>query len=811
MWEKIEVYPHRRVDKQVKERTISPKKVSINKVLNFGNLALYFVGFFIGRAILLGELVPFAAAFVGASSRVLGGSGFGAALAVMIGLFTVKEDVPLAASTLTVALVWLAARTLLRGSKKEWLIVPGLVFVVTVVVKATFVAFGSPSLYNYITVIFEAIFAGVLAFVFLTALRPFADTKKIRPLNGEEVFCLLVVLAGIIAGCNALHYSVLTLDGIITKGVILLAALVGGGGFGAAAGAVAGVIPALGGQANPLLLGVYSFSGLLAGVFRNFGKVGVVAGFILGNIILSLYLTSYGELANILAETGVAVLFILMIPRRALDRIKVFLKTQIPGEQRTLIRDMRFKEVVKARFREWSRMFSELSRTFEQVSTTAQRSREEKGLQDLFNEVTNRVCDGCALYRTCWEREFYKTYQDVLDLFSMVEAYGKVDVDDVPENLRRRCGRVKEICVTVECLYDNYKINQYWSDRFGESRDIVSEQLKGVAKIMDGLSEEIELDLGKDRGLDKKIKEELAKQKIAVVDLYTVSKDGDKYEVNVSMLPCGGKMECQGKIAPAISEFTGQEFAVAGHCGHRKGEEFCSFRLYPSLTYRVSTGIAKIGKHGSNISGDSYSFRQLDDGNFAVILSDGMGAGPRAALESSTTVSLLEHLLESGFGHTLSIKTVNSILTLRSFDDESFSTIDLAIINLYTGQVSFSKIGASPSYLIRGNKIKTVFAESLPAGVIDDIEVGSLVRVLKEGDMLVMVSDGALDSCMSKDKEEDFIHILRQTMNLDRSLLLNPQDFASCLLKEAYRDYGGHKLVKDDITIIATLLEKNTR
>ncbi|HZK18797.1 MAG TPA: stage II sporulation protein E, partial [Clostridia bacterium] len=558
-------------------------------------------------------------------------------------------------------------------------------------------------------------------------------------------------------------------------------------------------------------LGAYSFSGLLAGVFRNFGKVGVIAGFVLGNIILSLYLTNYGQLANILAETGVAVLFIIMIPRRTIDRIKIFMKTQIPGEQRTLIRDMRFKEVVQARFREWSRMFSELSRTFEQVSSTAQRSREEKGLQDLFNEVTGRVCDGCALYRTCWEREFYKTYQDILDLFSMVEAYGKVDVDDVPENLRRRCGRVKEICVTVECLYDSYKTNQYWSDRFGESRDIVSEQLKGVANIMANLSEEIELDLGKDHGLDKKIKGELAKQNIRVVDLYTVSKENDKYEINISMHPCGGKMECQSSIAPAVSSITGQDFAVAGHCSHKKGEEVCSFRLYPSLTYRVAAGVAKIGKHGSNISGDSYSFRQLGDGNFAVILSDGMGAGPRAALESSTTVSLLEHLLESGFGHALSIKTVNSILTLRSFDDESFSTIDLAIVNLYTGEVSFSKIGASPSYLIRGNRIKTVFAESLPAGVIDDIEVGYQVRVLKEGDMLVMVSDGALDSCMTNDKEEGFTQILKRTIGLDKSLLLNPQDFASCLLKEAYKDYGGHKMVKDDITIIATLLEKSIK
>lgn len=837
MWEKIDVYPYRRAgDKKSRYYRVFKEKIgtksgdrnktafkartrgksgfsseSVGQVFSLSGFFLCLAGFFMGRAVLLGELAPFGMAFVGASSRLMGGSGLGVTLAVLLGLYSIGSSIHFSSSAAVVAAIWLLSRTALRRTKKQWLVVPGLVLVVTLVVKTSFAAFVNPSLYDYISVAFEAVFAGVLAFIFLNALAPFSGERRTRPLSGEEIFCLIVAFAGIIAGSGGISYNLLTLHGVITKTFILLAALVGGGGMGAAAGAIMGIIPGISSATSPALIGAYSFSGLLAGIFKGFGKIGVIMGFLLGNIILSLYTTTYGELASILAETGVAILLVLVIPGRLVETIRVFFRSQIPNIRGIPPRDAQFKEIVKSRFREWSRMFRELSRTFERISATSELPAKDRSIQSLFNEVAAKVCEGCAFYKTCWEREFYKTYQDILDMFSTVETYGKISEKDLPEALRHRCGRTREMAVTINCLYDTFKVNRYWSERLMESRDLVSEQLKGISHIMDNLSNELDLEMGQAKDVDKELLDKLRKFNVPVIDLYTIKQEGsDRFEINIIMPACSEEseeMECQQKVAPLVSKITGQHFSVAGSCSRKEGEETCTFRLYPSLAHRVLVGVARMGKGGSNISGDSYSCLELNEGRFAVMLSDGMGAGPKAALESSTTVSLLEYLLESGFGQNLAVKTVNSVLSLRS-SDENFATVDLSILNLYTGNVDMVKIGAATSFLVRGRKVRMITSDSLPVGILKEIEVRTIKKTLKSGDVLIMVTDGALDVHKGEEKEEWFINMLRETVSLDPERPEDPQELAEYLLEEVKAEAGGSAGVPDDVTIIVLKLEK---
>jgi len=214
-------------------------------------------------------------------------------------------------------------------------------------------------------------------------------------------------------------------------------------------------------------------------------------------------------------------------------------------------------------------------------------------------------------------------------------------------------------------------------------------------------------------------------------------------------------------------------------CTAREGEASCHLRFYPDLNYRLSLGAAGIGRNGSIVSGDSYAFFHLKGGRFALALSDGMGSGPRAALESGTTLSLLRHLLETGFGQDLAIKTINSILVLRS-PGESFATVDMAVINLCNGQADFVKIGAVSTFFVHGGQVELIKASSLPVGIIEDIEVATVNRTLEPGDLLVMVTDGVLDSYKgSGDREEWLAGILLDVTEMQ------PQEIAELFLKLA--------------------------
>ena len=80
-----------------------------------------------------------------------------------------------------------------------------------------------------------------------------------------------------------------SLQSIFSRWLILWAALWGGPGGGAALGVVVGLAPSVQGLLSLGPLAYYALAGLLGGLFSGFRKLGVVIGFILANVFLSIY------------------------------------------------------------------------------------------------------------------------------------------------------------------------------------------------------------------------------------------------------------------------------------------------------------------------------------------------------------------------------------------------------------------------------------------------------------------------------------------------------------------------------------------
>jgi stage II sporulation protein E len=130
--------------------------------------------------------------------------------------------------------------------------------------------------------------------------------NRVKPMNVEETACLLVLLAGIIAGTGELQLWYVSVKGFLSRLIILLAAYAGGAGLGAVAGALLGIIPGLSFTTVPYLMGAYSFAGVVAGLGRVLGKIGVAISFLAANIILSIYYNNFTGMEAVIAETGLA-------------------------------------------------------------------------------------------------------------------------------------------------------------------------------------------------------------------------------------------------------------------------------------------------------------------------------------------------------------------------------------------------------------------------------------------------------------------------------------------------------------------------
>ncbi len=215
----------------------------------------------------------------------------------------------------------------------------------------------------------------------------------------------------------------------------------------------------------------------------------------------------------------------------------------------------------------------------------------------------------------------------------------------------------------------------------------------------------------------------------------------------------------------------------------------------PRERFKIETDFAECAASGEN--GDSYRFAHIGRGKYVVALSDGMGTGSDAARESRAMLELLESFLYAGFETSMAVKFINSVMLLKS-DAEAFVTMDLCIIDLITGQAEFIKTGAEPSFIMRDRQVDTVKASSLPIGVVAGIDAESTHRHMKDGDVIVMVTDGIENRECGSMWISEFIE-KADVQEADSGL-------ADRILNHAIEQNNGK--VKDDMTVLSVRLKE---
>ncbi|MDD4172595.1 MAG: SpoIIE family protein phosphatase, partial [Syntrophomonas sp.] len=136
---------------------------------------------------------------------------------------------------------------------------------------------------------------------------------------------------------------------------------------------------------------------------------------------------------------------------------------------------------------------------------------------------------------------------------------------------------------------------------------------------------------------------------------------------------------------------------------------------------------------------------------------------------------------------------INSVLLLRS-TSETFTTLDMILIDLYTAEIDFIKTASAPSFVKRGHQVVAISSSSLPMGILKEVEVVSEKRSLLPRDMVLMISDGVLEASRTMNGEEWITRLLSELNESD------PQVVAEMVINEALR--LAHGKPHDDMTAI---------
>lgn len=689
-------------------------------------------------------------------------------------------------------------------------------FLAVLLVQIVPMFFNNFYVYDLLTSIMLAIASYVFYKIFTNSISMLQDIGTQKAFSIEEVIGTSLLLA--IAFCAFGDLSVFgySIRNILSILLVLILGWKNGMLVGATSGITIGTVLGIIAGNEPVMVASYAISGLIAGIFYKLGKIGVIVGFILGNVILTYVANGNTVPVILIQEILIASLGLLAVPKRfKIDIQDLIGKDKLLPE--TTTRALTENEDTVFKLNSMSQTIADLAKSYEEAASTV---LEEKDLkeQELSNEqifkeeldVNISELENNLLYEDISQNncgivdEIFKhllkndiiTEKELANIFEQHNLY----IVGFRQNGTTAENDVSKMIKAINSAYRVSRVNFIWKMKMQENKKNVSSQLEGVSEAISQMAEDIKQEKAEPFETQKQEILNLLKQKEIEIDNIKIKQNvSGRYFVEVFTPNCDdieGKKCNIKKIAKILEKVLQTKFVIqAQNCSLREQLNTCKFTYYSEDKYKLQVGIATSTKEGSKVSGDSNIATKLEDGKYLLAISDGM-----ANQSSKIAINMLAKLLKAGFDKETSIKLINSSLIANTKED-MYTTLDIQILDLFVGNMEFIKNGACPTFVKRNKEVQLLKSLTLPAGIVEKSDLIVYDYDLEDGDILVMCTDGIIDANTEYINKELWVKYLLEDINTD-----DAQQIANMVLNEAIDNEFGMK--KDDMTVIVAKINK---
>ena len=422
-----------------------------------------------------------------------------------------------------------------------------------------------------------------------------------------------------------------------------------------------------------------------------------------------------------------------------------------------------------------SEVFREIECAFnaldEDVNETASRAR-------MLTDLKEKCCKNCERAKRCQRTDVYSGFEK---LISSGCVKGKVNLIDLPSEVTVNCSNPTDVLVRLNALLAEYRRYMTEAENAKSGRELLADQAHGVAEVMKNCAVELCKSYREYTGIEETLKTKLSAQGISCPELYI---NGEDMEINAVVC---GKINVKTMTA-VISDVMKSKYLLKDKLSYDNEKSCLVFGAPPRLD--AAFGVAYAIKSGERVSGDTHSVVRINEHSFLMALSDGMGSGEYAKKVSATAISLIEAFYRAEMPEGTVLKTINKLLSFNR--DERFTCIDIAAVNLNTGIADFVKIGSPAGVIMREGEIKILESQSLPLGILDNLKPTVCTEQLRNGDIVVFMSDGITSAFSSATELYEFLREMKP---------LNPQNLADNILAGAKER---SKTVSDDMTVLCT-------
>ncbi|MBE6633388.1 MAG: hypothetical protein E7620_03475 [Ruminococcaceae bacterium] len=498
-------------------------------------------------------------------------------------------------------------------------------------------------------------------------------------------------------------------------------------------GCIAGGICGLAYQ--PMLAPAYLLVALLYGglPWKRRESLGVAAAS-LSAVLWSAYVNGWKSFAGALAASLVGgACFTLLC------RLSLVSKEEKTEEQTSPREDLRCVQLrhndANLRLRDISQAFSSLSEMLYNLSDRLRRPG-TLDLRRICDTAFDVACTDCPNKTVCWGLEYAETFAVMGKLISQLHTKGRVDREQIPPHLLRRCPSMDGILKQIDRECARLTAELLRNDRM----EIFAMDYEGAAQIIeDALAED-----GNEYRFDPELETRLS---VYLSDAGIGARSVSVYGMRRRQLLIRGvELDATSVTLETLRSDLGEM------CGLELGKPVfeveggaTTMRLQAKRRFSVQ-GAQRNLSAGEGVSGDCVNLFTNRKDFFYALISDGMGAGREAAFASNLCSAFLEEMLRAGNRASTALKMLNNLICSRSADSatECSATVDLMELDLITGTARFTKSGAAPCFVIREGRVHRLQAGSFPIGIIGQLNSRTVEHELKRGDTVVMVSDGIL-------------------------------------------------------------------
>ena len=787
---------------------------ALKRIFKFQNLLIYIVSFLVSTVSINNGWSIFGISMVAAAcgSLVPAGivvltTGLGTLLGLGLGeFFNFLETV-----LVFIALVVIFKPKVSEDERNEVNKVGKHVFFASIIVSIAKCFIGILLKYDLINSLVGSALIYVFYKIFVNAIIVLKDFKEKEAFSIEELIGTSLMLSIAAFAFNGLVVYGFSISNVLCIALILILGWKNGPLLGGTTGITIGMALGIIGVISPVQIAAYSVAGFVAGLLYKFGKIGVILGFILGNVILTYIAKTNISTVMYFREILIASLLLIAMPRKLEINIQDLIGrtkflTDI-GERRLTENKDTIEKLSKM-----SKTIDGIAQTFniekEDVDITKGEIKEEfidTLLAELDNIDSNILYDDLIqtgngiiydIYEILIKNEIV-IEKDIIKIFEehnnfIVQADSKIKND------------LQEVVKIINRTYRLSEVNHINKQKIAENKRNVSKQLAGVSKAINNVAEDLNSkEESKYSVLEERITEVINEKVCKLKDCNIKRNSNEKYIVDLEFpIEINTSLREKSKtktIENIISKIIGESITFQRDKKDVKNNRYV--QLYSSEDpFIMQVGTAKLTKEGSNASGDSNLQIRLDDGKYLLLISDGMGSGEKARNSSQMVVKMINDLLSAGFEKETTIDLINSTLKLN-YSEDMYATIDMAILDLFKGEAEFIKTGACKTYIKNKKNIEKVSSKTLPIGMLNNLDVEKCSTKVKNGDIIVMCSDGVIDSG-ENNLISDWMEDLLKGINTN-----NVQKIADLIISEAVDNSYG--IAKDDMTVIVAKVISN--